>query len=107
MAGLWWRVVTIPPGRARPYVGAEWRDAVVVVRRGRVGLEGVTGRRDGFGAGAVLHLTGVPLRALHNEGTGPVVLVAHFRAGARTGSPPPTGPRSWASDPGLGGGTRH
>ena len=102
MAPLWRRVVTIPPGRARTYVGAEWRDAVVVIRTGRVELEGVSGRRDGFGTGAVLHLTGVPLRALHNGGTGPVVLVAHFRAGAWV--PPRTGPRSRASDPAFGGG---
>lgn len=73
------RAVTIPPGRALPYDGADWRDAVVVVRRGRVELEGMSGRRDGFGAGSVLHLTGVPLRALHNGGPGPVELVAVSR----------------------------
>jgi hypothetical protein len=72
-------VVVVAPGRARAYDGAEWRDAMVVVERGEIELEWLSGERRRFGAGAVLWLDGLSLRALHNQGRAPAVLVAVSR----------------------------
>jgi hypothetical protein len=77
------RVVTIDPGRARLYDTAEWRDALVVVERGEIHIECRAGLFRRFVPGAVLWLTGLPLRALHNRGSDPAVLVAVWRTGAR------------------------
>jgi hypothetical protein len=74
------RVVTIAPGRARLYDAAEWRDALVVVEQGEVHLECRAGGFRPFVRGAVLWLTGLPLRALHNRGPEPAVLVAVWRS---------------------------
>jgi hypothetical protein len=76
------REITIAPGRARLYDAAEWRDALVVVERGEVHLECRAGGFRSFARGAVLWLTGLPLRALHNRGTEPAVLVAVWRTEA-------------------------
>ncbi|WP_219412551.1 hypothetical protein [Pseudonocardia nigra] len=73
------RVVTIAPADSRPYVESEWRDALVVVECGEVDLECRAGGHRRFGRGAVLSLTGLGLRALHNTGLEPVVLVAVSR----------------------------
>jgi hypothetical protein len=73
------RIVTIPPGGTRPYDEAEWRDALVVVECGAVVVEGHAGSRKAFGAGDVLWLTGMGVRALHNEGQENAVLVAVSR----------------------------
>lgn len=73
------RVVTIAPGRARLYDAAEWRDALVVVEQGEVHIECRAGRFRPFAQG-VLCLTGLALRALHNRGPQPAVLVAVWRA---------------------------
>jgi hypothetical protein len=73
------RIVTIPPGGTRPYDEAEWRDALVVVECGVVVVEGHAGSRKAFGAGDVLWLTGMGVRALHNEGQENAVLVAVSR----------------------------
>ena len=42
-------------------------------------LRGVSGARSSFGRGDLLYLQGVPLRALHNPGSEPAVLVAVSR----------------------------
>jgi len=73
------RVVAVPPGRARAYDAAEWRDALVLVARGEIELEGVGGGRERFRRGAVLSLDGLPLRALHNHGAHAASLVALSR----------------------------
>ena len=70
------RVVTLAAGEQRPYDEAEWDDALVIVEGGAVELEGLTGRRFRFERGDILWLAGVPLRALHNSGPVPAVLVA-------------------------------
>jgi hypothetical protein len=70
------RVVRVPPGRARDYDEAEWRDALVVVVRGEIELEARAGGRERFARGAVLSLAGLPLRALHNQGAEPAELLA-------------------------------
>jgi hypothetical protein len=81
------RVVSVPPGRARQYVEADWRDALVVVARGEVELEARGGTRRSFPRGAVLSLAGLPLRALHNHGDEPVELVAVRRRRAGRAEP--------------------
>jgi quercetin dioxygenase-like cupin family protein len=73
------RTVTIRPGDVRPYEEEEWRDAIVVVERGAVVVEGHAGGRRTFGAGDVLWLTGMGVRALRNEGQESAVIVAVSR----------------------------
>ncbi|HZO58812.1 MAG TPA: hypothetical protein VFB51_03875 [Solirubrobacterales bacterium] len=73
------RAVPVAPGSARPYDEDEWRDALVVVQRGEVELESLRGSRHHFECGDVLWLVGLPLRALHNRGAEPVVLLALAR----------------------------
>ena len=73
------RVVTLSPGRERPYDEDEWRDALVIVEDGEVELEATTGDCHHFGRGAVLWLVGLPLRALHNRGHEPASIVAISR----------------------------
>jgi hypothetical protein len=71
--------VTLAPGGAHRYVEAEWRDALVVVEQGAIELECTAGRRRRFERGAVLWLAGLPLRALHNAGSEPAVVVGVSR----------------------------
>lgn len=73
------RVVTIPPEATVPFVDAEWADAIVTVERGDVDLCCARGGRRRFTAGAILVLTGLGLRELHNAGVNDVVLVAFSR----------------------------
>ncbi len=73
------RVVAVAPGDVRPYDADEWRDALVLVRSGEIELRGVSGACRSFGRGDLLYLQGVPLRALHNPGSEPAVLVAVSR----------------------------
>jgi hypothetical protein len=74
-------VVTLAAGRERPYEPVEWRDAIVVVERGAVELEGARGGRVRFEGGDVLSVSGIPLRALRNPGTEPTVLSVVRRRG--------------------------
>lgn len=69
------RLVAVPPGGARDYDEADWRDALVLVVRGEIELEERGGRRERFARGAVLSLAGLGLRALHNRGAEPAELV--------------------------------
>ena len=73
------RVVVVDPGDTRAYREADWCDALVVVERGNIQLEASGGGRRDFAAGDVLCLVGVSLRALHNRGPEPAVLVAVSR----------------------------
>ena len=73
------RRVAVAPGGTRPYDDVEWRDALVFVVRGRIELEGLSGSRRTFEPGAVLWLVELPLRALHNHGREPAVMVAFAR----------------------------
>jgi hypothetical protein len=81
------RVVVVGPREARPYEAREWRDALVMVERGEIELEGRAGGRARFGPGAVLALDDLPLRVLRSVGSGAAVLVAVRRSDA---------PGSWA-----------
>jgi hypothetical protein len=78
------RVVELPPGGERPYDGAEWAGALVLVDRGELELDCPDGRRPRFAGGAVLWLGGLPVRALRNPGAVPAVLVAVSRAAPRS-----------------------
>ncbi|HEU4976614.1 MAG TPA: hypothetical protein VFT50_16090 [Baekduia sp.] len=73
-----WEVV-VAPGAARPYEAGEWADAIVVVEGGALDLVCLQGRRTRLTAGAIVVLTGLPLRELSNPGATPVVLVAVSR----------------------------
>lgn len=75
--------VTIEPGGVRPYVEAEWRDALVIVEQGEVVLECTRNGFTTFRAGDVLWLVDVPLRRMHNYGVEPTVIVAISRTGRR------------------------
>ena len=78
-SGFELRTVTMEVGAARVYNEAEWRDALVVVARGEIELESVSGDSRRFGRGSVLCLVGLALRALRSRGTEPAVLVAVSR----------------------------
>jgi hypothetical protein len=74
------RAVGVEPGGHRIYRRAEWSDALVLVRRGEIELECLSGTRHRFGRGDLLWLAGLSLRALHNPGPEPALLVAVARA---------------------------
>jgi hypothetical protein len=74
------RRIVVAPGAERPFDEAEWRDTIVVVESGRLELECLSGSRFGFGCGDVLWLIGLPIRALHNRGRAPTVLLAVSRS---------------------------
>ncbi|GAA3803791.1 hypothetical protein GCM10022226_24470 [Sphaerisporangium flaviroseum] len=76
------RGVIVEPGRERVYDETEWRDAIVMVERGRIELVCSDGHRHGFGRGHVLWLHGLPVRVLFNPGREPAVLVAISRRAA-------------------------
>ena len=81
------RLVRLPPGCDRPFDESEWDDELVIVVCGSIELEGLTGRRWSFSRGAILWLTDLPLRALHNPGEDTAVLMAVSRP---MNSRPPT-----------------
>jgi hypothetical protein len=85
------RLVVVPPGGERAYIATEWRDALVVVERGEVELESLGGVRARFAAGAVLWLTGLPLRTLRCTSAEPAVLaaVSRVRPAGRPGTSRP------------------
>lgn len=70
----------LDPGVPHTYVAGQWRGALVVVERGRLDLECHRGGVRSFPAGAVLHLDGLALRALHGPGPGPTVLTVVRRS---------------------------
>jgi|GEM_PF-1176009 len=70
------RVVTIGPHRHRRYDESEWRDAIVVVGRGRVDVFCSDQSVLRFAEGDVLCLAGLPVRVLSNPGPDDTVLVA-------------------------------
>ena len=86
-SGFELRTVTMEVGAARIYNEAEWRDALVVVARGEIELESVSGDSRRFGRGSVLCLIGLPLRALRSRGAEPAVLVAVARRSGDEFSP--------------------
>ena len=82
------RLVAVAPGRSRAYDEPEWRDALVIVQRGQIELEGLNGSRQTFECGDVLWLAGLRLRAVHNRGREPALMVAVSRAAMSFPRPP-------------------
>jgi len=76
------RTVAVAPGQERVIDDAEWRDALVLLERGEIELECPGGARRRFRSGSVLCLAGLGLRAVHNEGPEPALLVAVSREGS-------------------------
>ncbi len=74
------RTIVVGAGCERPYDEAEWVGAIVVLERGAIELECVSGGSRRFGAGDILWLVGLALRALRNPGEEPTVLIAVSRA---------------------------
>jgi hypothetical protein len=72
-------VVVVAPSRTWIYDAAAWRDALVVVERGEIDLEHLDGSHHAFARGAMVWFDRLPLRALHNRGREPAVLVAVAR----------------------------
>jgi hypothetical protein len=81
--------ISIEPLCGRVYHESEWRDAIVIVERGEIELECRGGARQRFGHGDALWLVGLPLRAIHNRGHEPALLVAVSRRRRRLGHPLP------------------
>jgi hypothetical protein len=73
------RTVALPAGSVLPYDQGEWEDALVVVKAGVIELEGLSGRRWRFPCGAMIWLTDLPIRALHNPGEETALLCAISR----------------------------
>jgi hypothetical protein len=73
------RAIALAPGSERAYDEEEWRDAIVSVARGEIELECSSGLRHRFRCGDVFWLAGLPVRALHNRGLEPALLVAVTR----------------------------
>lgn len=71
--------VALPPGGARSYDAAEWRDALVLVASGTLELESARGERQRFATGATLWLARLSLRALHNPASEAMLLIAISR----------------------------
>jgi hypothetical protein len=70
----WW--VSLPPGTSRPTRAAEWTGSLVLVERGRLGVECLDGEQRTFGPGDLLVPGCLPLRTLRNAGDAEVRLVA-------------------------------
>ncbi|MER6172124.1 hypothetical protein [Streptosporangium sp. NPDC001681] len=77
------RTVVVEPGGSLDRAEAEWRDAIVLLERGRIELVCSDGDRLAFRRGDVLWLDGLPVRALHNPGREPAVLLAISRRPGR------------------------
>ena len=73
------RAFAVAPGGQRAYDEAEWRDALVAIGCGEIELEGLGGSSHCLKRGDVLWLAGLPLRALHNRGSEPALLIAVSR----------------------------
>jgi hypothetical protein len=73
------RALTVSPVSERPYDETEWRDALVVVQRGEIELEWLSGACRRFRCGDLLWLTGLSLRTLRNRGDDAAVLLSVTR----------------------------
>jgi hypothetical protein len=81
------REFVVAAGDARAYDEADWHGALVVIERGSIELETTGGARRLFRSGDILWLTGLSIRALHNPGKEPAVLVAVTRRRECDGNP--------------------
>ena len=88
------RVIAITSGHSKDFDPAAWRDALVLVERGQVILETLSGQRYCCEQGFVGYLAGLPLRALRNEHCDLVLISAVSRATHRASVPDP----GWRGD---------
>jgi hypothetical protein len=70
------RRVTLEPGHEVDYVPADWRRALVVVRRGEIEVETRAGARCRFLRGDMFWFDGLDIARLRNPGHAPAVVVA-------------------------------
>ena len=68
--------VRLAPGEHRVITAPDWTDALVLVTRGRLVVDGTDGTRETFVAGDLLPLGALPVRRLHNPGDASTLLVA-------------------------------
>jgi hypothetical protein len=73
------RAVEVEAGGHRINNAGEWRDALVALARGEIELEYLSGDRCRLARGDIFWLEGLKLRALHNPGDRPALLVAVSR----------------------------
>lgn len=76
------QVVVIPRDAIQSCDEIDWRDCLVVVRRGTIELIGRSGREYCFEEGAVLYLADVPVQSIRNLSDRSAVLVAVSRSAA-------------------------
>jgi hypothetical protein len=84
------QALTLVPGE-REFVEEEWHDALVLVECGSIELMTAGGGSWRFGAGDMLWLSGLWLRALNNPGAEPARLVAISPRRSPTPSRAPSG----------------
>jgi quercetin dioxygenase-like cupin family protein len=77
------QAVTAAPGQLLDHRRVDWEDALVVVERGELAVECADGAWVLFREGAVLTLSGLTVRRLHNPGARPLVLQVLSRPSAR------------------------
>lgn len=83
------RTLTLRPDDAIGYRRADWVDTLVVVERGELEIECLSGARARFREGSILVFDGLALRRLRNPGSESLVLSAMNRRAAvrHTGDP--------------------
>lgn len=64
----------ILPGSQAEFGAGAWQGSLVVVEQGEIEVEGMHGTHRCFGAGAVVCLEGIAIRALRNRGSVVTVL---------------------------------
>ncbi|HEX2141600.1 MAG TPA: hypothetical protein VHK28_04895 [Candidatus Limnocylindria bacterium] len=82
----WW--LSLSPGASRSTRATEWTGSLVLVERGVLRVECLSGEQRTFGPGDLLVPGCLPLRTLHNAGDTEVRLVAVRRRAS--GEPPAT-----------------
>lgn len=76
------RLIMVGTGAERPYVAAEWRDAIAVLEKGSIVLEHADGRRLRLDEGAVFSLSRMALAAIRNDGRSEAIIALGRRRAA-------------------------
>jgi quercetin dioxygenase-like cupin family protein len=74
------REVQLLPGESLGYVDADWHDALIVVREGRVEVTCRAGGHRSFDTGDTIWFDGLEVAAFANDGSVALILVAIRRA---------------------------
>ena len=96
-------LVVLPPGCTHPFYPDDWRGALIVVERGAIELELRSGRRRACSQGYIGTLSGLSLRALHNNADRTAVITAVSRCRHAHSQPAPGTSTETASNCPLGG----